>query len=72
MSFPQHLTQTIPISFSFVLEPHSMGEPGPVYISFGYRLVLAPGPADRPEEKEDEPGMKSSIFFASESALSRF
>ena len=69
---PQHLTRAHPISFSFVLEPHSMGEPGPVYISFGYRLVLASGPADQPEKKDGPPGAKSPVFFASESALTRF
>lgn len=69
---PQNLTPAHPISFTFVLEPHSMGEPGPVYISFGYRLVLASGPADRPEEKGETPGAKSPVFFASESALTRF
>ncbi|MBS3779143.1 MAG: hypothetical protein KGY41_01980 [Desulfovermiculus sp.] len=69
---PQNLTSAHPISFTFVLEPHSMGEPGPVYISFGYRLVLASGPTDRPEENGQGPGAKSPVFFASESALTRF
>jgi hypothetical protein len=68
---PQALSRARPIEFSFVLKPHSMGEPGPVFISFGYRLVLAPGPqkktAQSAEDREDTP-----VFFASESALTRF
>ena len=68
---PQRLTQDQPISFTFVLQPHSMGEPGPVFISFGYRLVLAPSPAGT-ETKDNGPRDNSPVFFASESALTRF
>ncbi len=68
---PQHLNQLHPIRFDFVLEPHSMGEPGPVFISFGYRLVLSSEPGSSPAEDKDA-GEESPIFFASESALTRF
>jgi hypothetical protein len=68
---PQELSQSQPIVFSFVLEPHSMGEPGPVFISFGYRLVLAPGP-QAVQGKSDKDDDTSPVFFASESALTRF
>jgi len=66
---PQRLTKDQPISFTFVLQPHSMGQPGPVFISFGYRLVLAPGPI---RTQENGSRATSPVFFASESALTRF
>ena len=60
-----------PIFFTFVLHPQSMGEPGPVSISFGYRLVLAAGPKDLIQS--DRNGSKQAlVFFATESALTRF
>jgi hypothetical protein len=68
---PQYLNQSQPIRFDFVLQPHSMGEPGPVFISFGYRLVLSSEPGSSPSEDKD-PGEESRVFFASESALTRF
>ncbi|MFW5819179.1 MAG: hypothetical protein ACOCVE_04980 [Desulfovermiculus sp.] len=68
---PQLLTQLHPIRFDFALEPHSMGEPGPVFISFGYRLVLSSEPGSSPSRDKDS-GQESPVFFASESALTRF
>ncbi len=67
----QELSQSHPIEFSFALKPHSMGKPGPVFISFGYRLVLAPGP-QQVLEKTGKNHDTSPVFFASESALTRF
>lgn len=68
---PQKLSSSHPIDFAFVLEPHSMGEPGPVFISFGYRLVLAPGPENTGGKTKGHKET-SPVFFASESALTRF
>lgn len=61
------------IPFAFTLAPEEMGEPGPVYITFGYRLVLT---ALNPKKRKGPLGTlfdeKHDTFFASESALSQF
>ena len=68
---PQALKADQGIPFEFTLTPHDMGSPGPVFISFGYRLVLT---AQEPSKTmgEEQPTDKKQVFFASESALTRF
>jgi len=62
--------------FQFQLHPRDVGRPGPVYISFGYRLVLtARPPGEESPSASGEPGdseEEERVFFASESALTRF
>jgi hypothetical protein len=68
-SRPLDYEQGIP--FSFVLKPSELGSAGPLYVTFGYRLVLtavAGGHARYDLGLEDE----QDVFFANESALSRF
>ncbi len=55
------------IEFQFELHPQHLGSPGAVYITYGYRLVLTRDP-----ETDLDPELKKQVFFASESALSRF
>lgn len=63
----QNIAQNQGIAFEFFLEPKDMGSPGPVYITFGYRLVLTP-------QKDGSPGgdTEEKVFFASEAALKKF
>ncbi|MFW5960899.1 MAG: hypothetical protein ACOC43_12340 [Desulfohalobiaceae bacterium] len=63
----QNIAQRKGIAFEFSLEPKDMGSPGPVYITFGYRLVLTP-------QKNGTPGgdTQEKVFFASEAALKKF
>ncbi len=56
--------------FQMALKPHNMGSPGPLFITFGYRLVLT-------DQKQSDSALqkaskKEKVFFASESALTRF
>jgi len=67
---PQPLNPGEGLPFEFNLKPNDMGSPGPVFISFGYRLVLTPSESYR-DSGQLTPDPKS-IFFASESALTRF
>ncbi len=52
--------------FQFSLQPQNMGSPGPVFLTFGYRLVLTQDPASTEGSAPEK-----QVFFASESALSR-
>jgi hypothetical protein len=55
------------VGFEFVLDPPHLGR-GERFLTFGYSMTLTgppPGPGD-------EPGPGQQVFFASESALSRF
>lgn len=68
---PQTLNPEEGLAFEFSLKPHDMGSPGPVFVSFGYRLVLT---AREPKKTMEVPGKNEDerVFFASESALTRF
>ena len=71
---PRKLDYEQGIDFSFLLKPEQMGSPGPVFITFGYRVVLTPG-RNYPGKSPDllsEITRETEVFFASESALSRF
>ena len=71
---PRKLDYQKGISFDFMLQPEQMGSPGPIYVTFGYRVVLTPGrnyPGESPDLLSDM-DRETEIFFASESALSRF
>ncbi len=72
MITPRELDYDQCIDFDFTLEPQDVGQPGPVYVSFGYRMVLTAHPyaADDPTAGDLE--QEKDVFFASESALSRF
>lgn len=63
---PQELDRDKGLRFEFILKPNDLGAGGKLYLSFGYRMVLAKGPADSSEE-----GQESEVFFASEGALSQ-
>jgi hypothetical protein len=67
---PQPLKPEEGLPFEFNLKPNDMGSPGPVFISFGYRLVLTPKESSR--DSGQPPQDPKNIFFASESALTRF
>jgi hypothetical protein len=60
--------------FHFQLRPRDVGKPGPVYISFGYRLVLTPASSEEGSAsgEQEETNGEERVFFASESALTRF
>jgi hypothetical protein len=61
---PQELDRSAGLPFEFILKPENIGSGGKLYTTFGYRMVLRPGPAETtPEGKEPE------VFFASESAI---
>lgn len=71
---PRQLDYQKGIGFSFLLKPEQMGSPGPVFVTFGYRVVLTPGrnyPGDSPDLLS-ELTRETEVFFASETALSRF
>ncbi|MFO8032850.1 MAG: hypothetical protein R6U22_09925 [Desulfohalobiaceae bacterium] len=63
----QAIDQDQGFAFEFSLEPQNMGSPGPVFITFGYRLVLTPEESEPQGQDAEE-----KVFFASESALARF
>lgn len=58
---PGRLTPSSPTVFAFSLTPEDLGRSGPLYVSFGYRMVVS-GP---PESGQAE----SRVFFANEGAL---
>lgn len=61
------------IEFDFKLEPDDVGHPGPVFVSFGYRMVLTAFPyAAAGTGGVGQLDTEKDVFFASESALSRF
>ena len=67
---PQPYAPESGYSFQFLLRPQDMGGPGPVFITFGYRLVLSdrhPGEQGAASDDAQQP----RIFFANESALNR-
>ncbi|MFP4630493.1 MAG: hypothetical protein ACLFMQ_07185 [Desulfohalobiaceae bacterium] len=63
----QEISQNQGFSFEFQLEPKDIGTSGPVFITFGYRLVLTAKQSEILDREAEE-----KIFFASESALDRF
>jgi hypothetical protein len=69
---PQALDFEKGFSFDFLLEPQVMAGTGPVFITFGYRLMLSADQSLRPEDIKPSQQGSSDIFFASESALTRF
>ncbi len=66
---PQSIDHNKAINFNFTLKPQDMGSPGPVFITFGYRLVISP---EKNRIKETSKDQEKKIFFASESALTRY
>jgi hypothetical protein len=69
---PQKLSPDTGFDFDFHLEPKDMAGNSPVFITFGYRLMLL---ADEDVELEALKATSSNdngLFFASESALTRF
>lgn len=62
---PQELDRENGLDFEFILKPGGLGAGDKLYVTFGYRMVLARSPAD-----SDESGKAPEVFFASEGALS--
>ena len=60
----QELNKQKGFPFDVQLEPQDMGSPGPLFLTFGYRLVLTAGAETGPEAETEK-----SVFFASESSL---
>lgn len=71
---PQKLIREKGYPFAFTLCPQSMGSSGPIYITFGYRLVLTREKMSSSEyiNLNNKQESKKDIFFASESALTTF
>ncbi len=65
---PQKLDKQKGFSFDVKLEPQDMGSPGPLFLTFGYRLVLTADPELQPKSSPDRETEKP-VFFASESSL---
>ncbi|MCF8109431.1 MAG: hypothetical protein K9J81_10600 [Desulfohalobiaceae bacterium] len=60
----QQLDKRKGFPFDVQLEPQDMGSPGPLFLTFGYRLVLTAGVEPGPDAETEKP-----VFFASESSL---
>ncbi|WP_319530694.1 hypothetical protein [uncultured Cohaesibacter sp.] len=66
------------VPFEFILEPEDLPGPGPLFVTFGYRVVVSdgtgvpggPAPTDAAPPK-DAPA-KPRVFFAKEGALTLF
>ncbi|MCF8104636.1 MAG: hypothetical protein K9K64_04075 [Desulfohalobiaceae bacterium] len=57
-------------AFDFELTPESMGSAGPLFITFGYRLVLTTDQQKgRTISTESDSKSEENVFFASESAM---
>ena len=69
---PRPLTNGKPISLKFILEPEELARPGPLYVAFGYRMVLAHPPSSGEKPVEAGTGKPSESFFVTEKALLRF
>ncbi|MFP4070492.1 MAG: hypothetical protein ACLFTB_00440 [Desulfovibrionales bacterium] len=67
----QQLDYAAGIPFSFTLTPERMGSPGPVFVTFGYRMVLTPAERASRESTAEVTGGRD-VFFASEGALTRY
>jgi hypothetical protein len=70
---PQRFDPAHGFPFQMTLQPHDMGSPGPLFITFGYRLVLTDHSSDATSQEQDKTcPSKEHVFFASESALTKF
>ncbi len=58
------LTPAEGVRFTFVLQPEDLGRQGQLYLSFGYRMVLAEN-RRTPDTAQGE----ANVFFANEGAL---
>ncbi len=70
---PKVIEQGLP--FEFTLQPEDIGQSGPLYVTFGYRMVLTPPPTDAAAQEDQGDKQESEqederIFFANEGALS--
>ncbi|MBG0775054.1 MAG: hypothetical protein H0S85_01295 [Desulfovibrionaceae bacterium] len=79
VSLPKPLSPETGVPFEFILEPEDLGDAGPLFLTFGYRMVLTPGakgPDAKPEanakQEAGAKGDKRKVFFANEGALTRF
>jgi hypothetical protein len=63
---PQALDREDGLDFEFSLRPDGLGSGDRLYLSFGYRMVLARDVAAEPGESPDQ-----DVFFASEGALTQ-
>lgn len=67
---PQTLNQSKGFPFELELEPQGMGSPGPLFLTFGYRLVLTSAPeVEDKQSSSQEHKTERTVFFASESSL---
>lgn len=55
------------LPFHFALQPEDIGQSGPLFVTFGYRMVLTPPPG---VAASDEAQKEPRVFFANEGALS--
>ncbi len=69
---PRPLAQSNPIAFEFLLKPEELARPGPLYVAFGYRMVLAHPPSSGEKPAEAGNGEAPESFFVTEKALLRF
>ena len=66
----QKLDMRTGFQFEVQLEPEDMGSPGPLFLTFGYRLVLTADPeAEQAPETASDSDREKAVFFASESSL---
>lgn len=61
---PQELNRDRGLGFEFTLKPDGLGAGGRLYLSFGYRMVLGDGQAEKAGSNQGQ-----DVFFASEGAL---
>ncbi|MGE4296385.1 MAG: hypothetical protein AB7E47_00025 [Desulfovibrionaceae bacterium] len=73
------------VPFEFILEPEDLPGPGPLFVTFGYRVVVSEGAQSAPTEapaavpasrdgagKPQAAPAKPRVFFAKEGALTLF
>ncbi len=66
---PRELDRDKGLYFEFTLRPNKLGNPGQLFVTFGYRMKLS---ESRPDTEAPEDGEeKARMFFASEGALTR-
>ncbi len=57
---PRELKGDSGVDFEFILEPEDVGRSGPLYVTFGYRMVLS------------QKGAPDNVFFATQGAVNQF
>jgi len=64
---PRDLEHDKGLYFEFTLRPDRLGDPGQLFLTFGYRMKLTESRPDAEDQDEDT----GRVFFASEGALTR-